>query len=1221
LSDNAIAWLSSKGYTTITNSGQTSGIRTKATTNSSDTASVITAGKKAVNINGSSHADSIIGSPYGDTITGGGGNDSIDAGAGNDTIVFTGNDTVFTIGDVHTIGGITDTIIAFSSVLTATIDGGDGKDTLKIIGDATLSSDSNLINIESINITTGGNVSLANQSEDFIITATDNSVHTIVGGLGNDSMTGGSGVDTFSFIPTGSIIGTTLDTITNYVSDTDILQFINANGAAISIALPNVDTSATVAGTNVQINSVGLITFNSADSTYSKKVTAIQADEGLNAAGQVALFTSGADSYVYYSGASTSDSDDQIIKLAKTVGTGLGLGAQGAITSINALTGYNIPIFTHAQINGNNLIISYINKILNTTTPKEAFNLTFNDANDPITAISINEELKTLTLTLTNPINLGETDWVALQYLNSLNGNLISDTQFLSKLINIFDSQGNIYLRSLDTTGLTGKIDSATGWNVYTVNTSGTVNIDPVTLVPSNIESTYYLNDSKALIRSNIVMTYAYTDSQSLLHSSENEDIFTYNASGDPLTHAIINTMISYDSLGNISNSFKNSLTFDTNGQIVNNSFIQIIYNPTGKKQFSSFNSFDLHWHLVSGGNTNYDSNGNKIGSSTFTVTSATYDANGRELTSNKSTIQLDSNDIKIGSNSSESISVYDNINGNLLNNQQTSIQFNVNNIKTGSSIDEVIYSYDENGNQSSKQTHTQFNANGNKLHTSIFEYGVNGNFISHSEIDGIKIIKYDQSNNIIGTYIDISSLTGIFDPSTGLTEYTINYSNNNSSTSYYCDNNNQLIKYTTTASHSNYDVSGHEVGLSISTLVFDATGKMTEQLETDITLDSITGMKNGYTEFIGTPVYSTNLPNLTIGMDATYTHFDSSGIQIGFETETRNFYFDNQNRQVGGLLKHINTDKSSFEINDSYHFDNNGILIGNDASWKYFDSDHKQTSSSTNKVDYVFDSNGKIIFYYEYDQHFNALGNLDSSTIYSRDANSIEIYAASSTPLTNVFVGNAYINDKLTVNLIDATKADFIFHIYKGDSNYTFNITGFDNGDKLRFENYQSTPTIVNSSTSDGIIDVICDTTTIHLTDISTDKDASITDFDSFLKAISLVPTPTPTPNVRVYLTSGDSIFNSDIGGSTDILFDFNITETYEVTIINFSAGDVLNFPSIASLTIINSNAADGIVDVQSEYNGESAIVHLIGLTAAQDSAIDSVNSFNTVFGNGSIR
>lgn len=152
---------------------------------------------------------------------------------------------------------------------------------------------------------------------------------SIYSGAGSDSITGGAGSDLFNFGTNGSIVGISLDVITDYVSGTDLIRFGG------SVTLLAADTSALAAGSNVQTNAVGLVNFHADDDTYTERIVAIQADSQLDAVGSVALFTSGSDSYIYYAGAATENADDQIIKLSGLTVTGLNITG-GDISSVLA---------------------------------------------------------------------------------------------------------------------------------------------------------------------------------------------------------------------------------------------------------------------------------------------------------------------------------------------------------------------------------------------------------------------------------------------------------------------------------------------------------------------------------------------------------------------------------------------------------------------------------------------------------------------------------------------------------------------------------------------------------------------------------------------------------------------------------------------------------------------------------------------------------------------
>jgi len=145
---------------------------------------------------------------------------------------------------------------------------------------------------------------------DVIVSSLGNDL--ITGGTGADTMTGGGGVDTFQFNANGSIIGISMDIITDFNTlGADVLAF--GSGTAV---LLTADATALVAGANVQTSAGGLVTFHANDNTLALKIAAIEADIQLDAAGSVAMFVHGGNTYVYYAGAAAGNADDQLIQLS-----------------------------------------------------------------------------------------------------------------------------------------------------------------------------------------------------------------------------------------------------------------------------------------------------------------------------------------------------------------------------------------------------------------------------------------------------------------------------------------------------------------------------------------------------------------------------------------------------------------------------------------------------------------------------------------------------------------------------------------------------------------------------------------------------------------------------------------------------------------------------------------------------------------------------------------
>ena len=143
------------------------------------------------------------------TITGSAGADLITGGSGSDTIVGAQNDTL--------------------------LNGGGGTDTLRVGANFTSSSNAQIANIETVQLTAAATLNLANQTEGFKIIGSSG-VDTITGGSGNDTinagggndtLTGGLGVDEFRLAnDTGA------DTITDFAAGTDNLGFLGTSGVS-----------------------------------------------------------------------------------------------------------------------------------------------------------------------------------------------------------------------------------------------------------------------------------------------------------------------------------------------------------------------------------------------------------------------------------------------------------------------------------------------------------------------------------------------------------------------------------------------------------------------------------------------------------------------------------------------------------------------------------------------------------------------------------------------------------------------------------------------------------------------------------------------------------------------------------------------------------------------------------------------------------------------------
>jgi hypothetical protein len=97
-----------------------------------------------------------------------------------------------------------------------------------------------------------------------------------------------------------------------------------------------------------------------------------------------------------------------------------------------------------------------------------------------------------------------------------------------------------------------------------------------------------------------------------------------------------------------------------------------------------------------------------------------------------------------------------------------------------------------------------------------------------------------------------------------------------------------------------------------------------------------------------------------------------------------------------------------------------------------------------------------------------------------------------------------------------------------------------------------------------------------------------------------------------------------SNAGGTSDLAsgdFSANFAAgNYDYTLSGFAGGDRLAFASGASLSVVNASGTDGQVDISATFTGQIVTVHLTGIAPSADGSIFSVNSFNAVFGPGSL-
>jgi hypothetical protein len=79
-------------------------------------------------------------------------------------------------------------------------------------------------------------------------------------------------------------------------------------------------------------------------------------------------------------------------------------------------------------------------------------------------------------------------------------------------------------------------------------------------------------------------------------------------------------------------------------------------------------------------------------------------------------------------------------------------------------------------------------------------------------------------------------------------------------------------------------------------------------------------------------------------------------------------------------------------------------------------------------------------------------------------------------------------------------------------------------------------------------------------------------------------------------------------------------VAASFDYTISGFGVGDRIDFATGAAPTLTNASYSDGQVNLIWSAGGNNVLIKLVGLSGAQDSQLNSVADFNTVFGVGSV-
>jgi hypothetical protein len=237
-------------------------------------------------------------------------------------------------------GTITFNASSFTGKLTVTTtsvgtDTGEGRTSV------TTGAGDDTISVTTANATTTNSV-VAGAGNDTITHVGGTGSFSINGGKGADTMTGLAGsVDTFVFAnsgDTGTPSDTNFDTITNWVTTSDVIDF----ASNVTVVQNATSASAGVAA----ISAASIATFNAADTTLAQRITAVEAgltkSTAASSAGttpralDVAVFNYGADAFLFITdGTAGVGANDTLIKLTGVQVTSTFTIAGGDITAIS----------------------------------------------------------------------------------------------------------------------------------------------------------------------------------------------------------------------------------------------------------------------------------------------------------------------------------------------------------------------------------------------------------------------------------------------------------------------------------------------------------------------------------------------------------------------------------------------------------------------------------------------------------------------------------------------------------------------------------------------------------------------------------------------------------------------------------------------------------------------------------------------------------------------
>jgi hypothetical protein len=209
-----------------------------------------------------------------------------------------------------------------------------------------------------------------------------------------------------------------------------------------------------------------------------------------------------------------------------------------------------------------------------------------------------------------------------------------------------------------------------------------------------------------------------------------------------------------------------------------------------------------------------------------------------------------------------------------------------------------------------------------------------------------------------------------------------------------------------------------------------------------------------------------------------------------------------------------------------------------------------------------------------------------------------------------------------------NASVANYAYTVAEGT--YAVSIAGFQAGDLISFKGASAPAvSIVNTSSTDGVIAItasyganVVDMTLTGVAPVSDAQVLGVTSFNNVFGSGSLTSAANTSTGgssaVTINSANSSTAFNA---ASSNVAY--TVSEgTYSATVGNFGAGDSINFSGVAaaSLSVVNSNSSDGLVVITGNFGSNVVDLTLTGLSAAQDAAILGQNSFNNLFGTGSL-